>query len=65
MPESPAHPIETLIEARWVIPVEPAGTVLADHSVVKWSNHSGHPVKVINYPNEVNSRRRWKRNTIG
>jgi len=33
MPESPAHPIETLIEARWVIPVEPAGTVLADHSV--------------------------------
>ena len=33
MPESPAHPIETLIEARWVIPVEPAGTVLTDHSV--------------------------------
>lgn len=33
MPETPAHPVETLIEARWVIPVEPSGTVLADHSV--------------------------------
>jgi hypothetical protein len=25
---------------------------------VKWSNHSGHPVKVINYPNEVNNESR-------
>ncbi|MHB1332492.1 MAG: TRZ/ATZ family hydrolase [Sulfuriferula sp.] len=33
MPETPAHPVETLIEARWVIPVEPSGAVLADHSV--------------------------------
>jgi len=33
MPETPAHPVETLIEARWVIPVEPSGAMLADHSV--------------------------------
>ncbi|BBP04599.1 N-ethylammeline chlorohydrolase [Sulfuriferula plumbiphila] len=33
MPETPAHSIETLIEARWVIPVEPSGTLLTDHSV--------------------------------
>ena len=33
MTDSAAHPIDTLIDARWVIPVEPAGTVLADHSV--------------------------------
>ena len=25
--------VDTLIDARWVIPVEPAGTVLEDHSV--------------------------------
>ena len=25
---------------------------------LKWSNHSGHPVKVINYPNEVNNESR-------
>ena len=25
--------VETLIDARWVIPVEPAGTVLTDHTV--------------------------------
>ena len=28
------------------------------HRMVKWSNHSGHPVKVINYPNEVNNESR-------
>ena len=33
MTDSAAHPIDTLIDARWVIPVEPAGTVLSDHSV--------------------------------
>jgi 5-methylthioadenosine/S-adenosylhomocysteine deaminase len=27
------EPIDTLIDARWVIPVEPAGTVLENHSV--------------------------------
>ncbi len=27
------QPIDTLIEARWVIPVEPRGAVLADHAV--------------------------------
>lgn len=26
-------PIDTLLEARWVIPVEPAGTVLPDHAI--------------------------------
>jgi hypothetical protein len=34
---------------------------LTDESVstaLKWSNHSGHPVKVINYPNEVNNESR-------
>jgi len=29
-----AEPVDTVIEARWVIPVEPARDVLADHSVV-------------------------------
>ena len=29
----PTEHIDTLIAARWVIPVEPAGSVLADHSV--------------------------------
>lgn len=33
MSDIPAHPVETLIEARWVIPVEAPGTVLADHSI--------------------------------
>lgn len=33
MTETTVHPIETLIEARWVIPVEPSGTVLTDYSV--------------------------------
>ncbi|MDR3391607.1 MAG: TRZ/ATZ family hydrolase [Sulfuriferula sp.] len=28
-----AHPVDTLIEARWIIPVEPANTVLHDHSI--------------------------------
>ncbi|MHB0991770.1 MAG: TRZ/ATZ family hydrolase [Burkholderiales bacterium] len=28
-----AHAIDTLIEARWIIPVEPAETVLTDHSI--------------------------------
>jgi 5-methylthioadenosine/S-adenosylhomocysteine deaminase len=28
-----AHPVDTLIEARWIIPVEPANTVLYDHSI--------------------------------
>jgi len=30
---NPTEPIDTLIEARWVVPVEPAGCVLVDHSV--------------------------------
>ena len=30
---SATEPIDTLISARWVIPVEPAGSVLANHSV--------------------------------
>ena len=29
-----AEPADTVIEARWVIPVEPARDVLTDHSVV-------------------------------
>ena len=29
----PTEPIDTLISARWIIPVEPAGSVLTDHSV--------------------------------
>lgn len=33
MPDIPAHPVETLIEARWIVPVEPANIVLADHSI--------------------------------
>ena len=31
--EPDVEPIDTLIEAKWVIPVEPLGTVLEDHSV--------------------------------
>jgi 5-methylthioadenosine/S-adenosylhomocysteine deaminase len=27
------HPVDTLIHARWVVPVEPAGVVLEEHSV--------------------------------
>ena len=27
------QPIDTLIDARWVVPVEPAGTVLEGHSI--------------------------------
>ena len=30
----PASAVDTVIEARWVIPVEPRGSVLADHAVV-------------------------------
>ncbi len=33
MNPNPSEPIDTLIDARWVIPVEPAGSVLSDHSV--------------------------------
>ena len=29
-----ATPVDTVIDARWVIPVEPPGSVLADHAVV-------------------------------
>lgn len=28
-----AHSVETLIEARWIVPIEPANTVLHDHSI--------------------------------
>jgi len=28
-----AHPVDTLIEARWIIPIEPANTLLHDHSI--------------------------------
>src|SRR5215469_4033251 len=38
------RPVETLISARWVVPVVPRGTVLADHSV---AIENGHIVAVL------------------
>jgi len=31
---SPATPVDLLIEARWIVPIEPAGTVLEGHAMV-------------------------------
>lgn len=52
--------IETLIEARWVIPVEPSGTMLTDHSVAV---DSGHIAAIL--PTEEARRRLWRSVTTG
>jgi 5-methylthioadenosine/S-adenosylhomocysteine deaminase len=46
------HPIDTLIEARWVIPVEPEASVLAEHAVAV---HEGRILAVLPVP-EARSR---------
>jgi len=44
------HPIDLLIEARWVIPIEPHGAVLENYAI---AIHQGHIVALLPTPNAL------------